>query len=1299
MRLLTFRHVTSAETPEKQKAKPKRKWLKRFGWMLAALLLAAVVFHQPILMTLIRFAVARFAASQHMRIQYDLGGRAISGLVFSNVRVLPAGRSPVDTVTIERIRVAYSLFDLMRHGQQDFLKSVEVRNATIILKDIDDPSAKSRPDHLGDDMHTWFFPPVFLVGKLDVQNLNIVNHLDVGDFALESGSIYFERGKPGSLAIGRMKIPSLHEWKNIEGRLTVTGNELTIENLAISPDIKLERVVSSPSPGKGNSRLTVSAAVFGGQLTVDYSDTQVGDQFNATAHVTATKFGIEGLGKFLDSQVLLTGELDHIDAQCSGRPGIPSSWTGTSTAEISSPVQVGPVKLDGGNANLVLKNGTADLVTSLSSSGGKVNGSMHGKMPGRLREFAGMALDGQYQVAVSDLSRGVETFTHGAITGNGDFHLLNRQFQTEFVVSGTGINSEKFDASAIDLKGGFTKPIDSVFPGGITGRITAQFKDARLDKYALDSGIITAENKAGWLKLDATGLKRAENTASLTGNFQLPHELPVVAPLDFDLGFSVSAPNVAAFNAEPDLNGLNGELQASGTLTHRNDLYDGKIDIDGSKLVLGDLKAQSVKAGLAIEKSTVGIRDFLLVMDAKNRVAGSGSLGLARPFAYEGKVQAEISDVTVFDAFFATMGIFEPIGGSLTANWSGSGEIEGMHHRGNGQIQLTGGRYGYFQPITAQIAGSYSPEAIDIPALHIHVDKTDFVAGISLRDTELRVRDILLQQGKINLLKGEIMFPLDLRTPTNPASMIPPGGRVLASLSSDEINLETLLIRPKQTSPLKGVLKLSIDANGPLDDLPANAQLTIRNLQAKSMPDVAPGNLTLDADLKDNQLMLHGSFRQPVISPLLINGKLPFSLTRLLKEGKIDETSPIDLSITLDKSPATIIGQIEPRIRYIEGQIGIDAKATGTISKPRLSGSVMLDLPAIRLRDPTAPAVNGFKGNLEFTGDQLVIRRFAGEISGGPFDLTGRVLFEKLTSPKLDLRLTSQNALILRNETLTVRADADLRIAGLVSAANVAGSVGLTKSRFFRDVEILPISLPGKPAPKPPTELDTGFSLKPPFAKWTFNVALKTIDPILVRGNLANGSALIDLRLLGTGEAPTLEGMARIDNFVASLPFSRLNIEYGYAYFSADNPFVPRLDIQGTSSLRDYNIRVFITGTPTDPVTVLSSDPPLPQEQIVALLGTGATAQELTSNGDVLAGRAAILIVQDLYRKVFRKHKAKDNQSFLTRFELNPGAIDPRTGRQEVSARFKATDHVYFVGDLDDQGGMRGQVGYLIRFR
>ena len=75
--------------------------------------------------------------------------------------------------------------------------------------------------------------------------------------------------------------------------------------------------------------------------------------------------------------------------------------------------------------------------------------------------------------------------------------------------------------------------------------------------------------------------------------------------------------------------------------------------------------------------------------------------------------------------------------------------------------------------------------------------------------------------------------------------------------------------------------------------------------------------------------------------------------------------------------------------------------------------------------------------------------------------------------------------------------------------------------------------------------------MSPPIRdKWKFFLDIKTDDPFFLRGNLANGQALVDLHLRGTGAQPLLDGNVEIKNLVASLPFSRLEINEGNITFS-----------------------------------------------------------------------------------------------------------------------------------------------------
>ena len=209
-----------------------------------------------------------------------------------------------------------------------------------------------------------------------------------------------------------------------------------------------------------------------------------------------------------------------------------------------------------------------------------------------------------------------------------------------------------------------------------------------------------------------------------------------------------------------------------------------------------------------------------------------------------------------------------------------------------------------------------------------------------------------------------------------------------------------------------------------------------------------------------------------------------------------------------------------------------------------------------------------------------------------------------------------------------------------------------------------------------------------------------------MRGNLANGAAAVDLKFAGTGLAPYLEGSIRIEKFKATLPFSTLSISRGFVYFKKDDPFQASIDLQADSQVRDHLVHAYIYGRATDPQIQLNSEPPLPYSDIVSLLATGTTVSELGGSADVLASRAAMLAVQQLYRKVVPRKaepattERKENAGqFMDRFQVELGALDNHSGSQQVNTRFRMTDSLYFLGDIGVDGRFTGSLKYLIRFR
>jgi autotransporter translocation and assembly factor TamB len=172
-----------------------------------------------------------------------------------------------------------------------------------------------------------------------------------------------------------------------------------------------------------------------------------------------------------------------------------------------------------------------------------------------------------------------------------------------------------------------------------------------------------------------------------------------------------------------------------------------------------------------------------------------------------------------------------------------------------------------------------------------------------------------------------------------------------------------------------------------------------------------------------------------------------------------------------------------------------------------------------------------------------------------------------------------------------------------------------------------------------------------------------------------------------------------MENVEATLPFSRLEVSSGFLYFDPSDSFNPRIDLHGTSVIRDYTVRVYVYGTLLAPEAIFTSEPPLPQEEIISLIATGVTRAELSGSTNVLAGRAAILLVQQLYRKIFKKGEPTQSNTAFNRLDLDVGTVDPRTGQQQVSARFRINDQFVIVGDVGVGGNYRGMLKYLIRFR
>ena len=792
---------------------------------------------------------------------------------------------------------------------------------------------------------------------------------------------------------------------------------------------------------------------------------------------------------------------------------------------------------------------------------------------------------------------------------------------------------------------------------------------------------------------------RNANEVSLEGKYELPPAGadPLQQPADFD--FTLNVPQLADYWQSSSPDKIAGMLQGDGQIRVKNLVGSGQLKIYGQNIAANNLLVRQFTTQASMSESIIYLNDLTATLSDKDSIKAQGTFSLRRPHHYSGKVLADIADLSVFKPVLKAAQNQNELAGALKINWEGAGDAAAFKNNGVLKLTLEKGRYGELQSLQANVDANYSPEGLNVPIIFLGSDKMDFQAIAQTTAETLEISKIQIDQGKAKYATGYFSLPFVWKNLGSERALFPPNGKVNLTFQSENLDLKKLFEDFGAKARVSGSANVKLDAQGTLADVRAQLDLQMRDLREEQFPDFEPANFDVSAHVENRQLVIAGKLQQAKIQPLEIQASMPFDAARVLEERKLNDATPITAKVRLPRSSVNFLRQFVPAVEEIDGDLALDVNVNGTFANPVLSGAGDITVNVMRFTNSTLPALRDFKTRLDFNRDTLSFARFAGDLAGGPFTVSGRITFPKLTQPNIDLQVKANSVLVARNDSLTARADADVRVNGPLQSASVTGTIALTNSQFLKNIDLIPIGLPGRPAPEPPESRPEFSFPDPPLRDWKFDVAIKTKDPFLIRGNLANGGALVDLHLGGTGLHPGLQGLVRLENVEATLPFSRLEVAYGYLYFNPDDSLNPRIDLHGSSVIRDYTIHVYVYGTTLSPEAIFTSEPPLPQEEIISLLATGTTRQELTGNNNVLAGRAAMLLVQQLYRKVFKKGSGTNSSSVFDRLDVDIGQVDPKTGQQTATARFKVNQSFVIIGDLGVAGDFRGLVKYVIRFR
>jgi hypothetical protein len=1276
-------------------------WRQRAAIAVAVLCLLLIIFHRPLLLSFGHWLALHYAAKENLKLAFRIEGNVFTNLTIRNLHATPTGPSPVESIDADFVHADYSLLGLARHGFSNFLRGVEVRSARVVL----DPSKakhKPRPPNQRDEL------PSLFPERVRLADATLIIKDRPHDWVIEHADVDLNPRNPSDLRIARLQLPPGQNWSNVSAQSSYSNRNLILRDLVLSGDRIHSINLDASQIGAKKLAINLDSEIGGGKISGSITFSETVSSLNSEVHLLAEKVDAAALNKYATlPEGFLHGEIERLNIDGNGVLDSPRTWTGTAAAQMNNFGEQ-EFGFDRGVFRLSARNGAATLESADVAQGENdfhLRGSA--ELPKSMKEFGRSAATVEVTAAAVDLQRataGLSQRLSGSAQAKGKIEIKNGKLNAELNVSANSVGFADGKVETLTAKVTASKVIppadaNKAWYADLRSNVDLDVSNIQLRDYMADSVQGSLSSTDDLVKFEKLLVKRNENEMTVSGQYRLPADLKDLASQPAKIGLSLNATELANYWIGDSPDKISGPLRIDGQVEWKNGVGNGQLTIYGANLRMRNLVFRQLSSQCVIINSVVYLNDFTAALNERDFVRANGIIDLRAPFRYSGKVSANIADLSTLKPLLHAYKNENELRGSFAMEWEGSGDAKSVKNSGKLKLVLEKGRYANMQSLQAKVDASYSPNGLDVPIVFFRSDKMDFQAVAEAKGETLEISKIQLNQGQAKYAQGYVSVPLVWKNLGTGEPIFPSNGKVTVNFQSENIEIKKLFEGVGSKPVASGVVNVKLDAQGTLGKLEARLDVQGRDLRSMRVPNLAPATFDLIAQIKDKQLTINGKLQQAKIQPLELMANLPLDAAKVLRQKKLPDDTPVTAKVRLPRSSVNFLRQLVPRIEQLDGDAGLDVDVGGTVGQPIFSGSGDMTVNVARSNDVTLPALRGFSARLKFADNTLTFERFGGELSGGKFTLDGRVTFPRLTNANIDLHLKADSVLVTRNESITARADCDIKVTGPFSSASVTGNVALTNSQFLKNLDLIPIGLPGRPAPQPPSYRPDFSVPEPPFRNWKFDVAIKTKDPFLIRGSMATGGATSDLHLIGTGLHPGLQGLVRLEKVEATLPFSRLEIAYGFLYFDPSDSLNPKIDLHGRSVIRDHIIHVYVYGTSLAPEAIFTSEPPLPQEEIISLLATGTTREELTGNNNVLAGRAATLFVTQLYRKVFKKGQATRSDTLFDRLDVDFGTVDPRTGQQQATARLKLNDQFVLMGDLGVGGEWRGMIKYLIRFR
>ena len=444
----------------------------------------------------------------------------------------------------------------------------------------------------------------------------------------------------------------------------------------------------------------------------------------------------------------------------------------------------------------------------------------------------------------------------------------------------------------------------------------------------------------------------------------------------------------------------------------------------------------------------------------------------------------------------------------------------------------------------------------------------------------------------------------------------------------------TATIEASGRVPLEAVPPLPVEI--PRMGGPATFKAALKGLNPAAIPGAPPemsGNISVDAELSakspdlasldgrvtfqdlDVSMSALGLAQKTPSTIRIASGTatieqmdLAGSAGEIKAGGRVGLVADQAIDVNVDgKLNVGAVSVITKKVRT-EGDSTLNLHARGTIANPEVAGSVDIANTSF-VSDALNIAGENLNAHIDLDGKRIALTTLESDLNGGTLNGSGSLTLGDGSVSEIDLRITTKDVAYDAPLDLRSISSSNIRVTRRGDDIVIGGQVTIDEAGMTGDINFDQGLLAAMTQRR---SLDLTEKRNPFLERVRFNLNVDTSSPILVDNNLAKAEIETDLRLVGTPYEPGVLGEIRLlEGSEVRLNERRYQAEPSTITFVDERRIFPSFDLHLDTTVRNYNITIAVTGTPGDTETTMTSDPSLPEPDIMAMLVTGRTLDDM----------------------------------------------------------------------------------------